>query len=385
MIKAYSQNLLDASETVKASAKWNSRNLISREQLEKIKGKFSDFYFSPNVFVRIGLFLFTLFLSFSFMGLASLFLFVGMTWQEGKFLGTILLSYGAIHFIVLEYLIRKRKLYRAGIDDALLYMGLGLIISGLVIMFGVYNSSLICTQISLIVCGLGMLRYADRLVTFNFLTSVLSVIFFSLVDAPFGRSLLPFIFMVVSASIYFLSNSFKDEQFRYWKGCIKVMKIFSLLSFYLSGNLYVIVVVNRSLSGHLPDFLRGVFLAFTVLVPLFFIYLGLLKKDRLFLVTGMIILALGVLTIKYFYSIASAEFSLSIGGVFLIIIAYCCIKYLKTPRYGFTFQQPESENRSDAEGLIIGQTLAGLSTGVKNEDVEMGGGDFGGGGAGSSY
>jgi O-antigen/teichoic acid export membrane protein len=127
----------------------------------------------------------------------------------------------------------------------------------------------------------------------------------------------------------------------------------------------------------------------TVATPLFYIYRGVRKKDHLFIWTGLGLVAAAIFTIRYYYHLIPVEWALISGGIVMIAIAYGLIRYLKTPRHGFTSQEASSKNLLEnlhLESLVIAETFGGPST-VKapSNDFQFGGGSGGGGGAGGQF
>jgi uncharacterized membrane protein YgcG len=125
--------------------------------------------------------------------------------------------------------------------------------------------------------------------------------------------------------------------------------------------------------------------ALTIVIPFAYLAYGIKKKDLMFIRTGLVLVAVTVLTVQYFFAVVPTEIAMAVAGVLLTSISYGLIKYLKTAKGGFSFEKnPASKKeRIDLKSLIISQV-----SGPKAEHgtaVEFGGGNFGGGGAGSNY
>ena len=84
-----------------------------------------------------------------------------------------------------------------------------------------------------------------------------------------------------------------------------------------------------------------------------------------------------------------AETAMTLGGIVLILIAFAGIKYLKTPKYGITFEIYKRSSRDEALANIANIVASELVTDQlavpKPDGVEFGGGEGGGGGAGADY
>ncbi len=79
------------------------------------------------------------------------------------------------------------------------------------------------------------------------------------------------------------------------------------------------------------------------------------------------------------------EIEMLIAGVVLIAVSYALIKYLKTPKSGFTSEDlyPFKRNTLNAEALIIAETFDKQQP-TQNSGL-YGGGSGGGGGATGEY
>lgn len=126
-----------------------------------------------------------------------------------------------------------------------------------------------------------------------------------------------------------------------------------------------------------------VFYFFTVLLPPAYIYLGLKQKDRLLFRIGLLLIVASILTIRHYHSVLPVEIAFTMGGAVLIGLSYGLIRWLQTPRNGFTFKAQDETNLAIAESLLVVQSFA--KGNVPNDGANFGGGDFGGAGSSSSY
>jgi uncharacterized membrane protein YgcG len=156
--------------------------------------------------------------------------------------------------------------------------------------------------------------------------------------------------------------------------------------FYASGNYFVVEDVGEMLfpGFHMP--FSFIFWIFTALTPLGYVYFGLKIHDRLLLRIGLLMIALSVLTFKYYFSVGHHEVTLTVAGAILLLVAYYAIRYLKNNSGKFTYQADRSDDNPGFQGteaLVIAQTASGSV--VPEKDFGFGGGKFGGGGAGGNY
>ena len=245
---AYDPSFLRNSSVVKKSKQWFSKQLISVEQMNIIFKNYTTGFYSSNLFIKIGLFVFTLIAILAVVGFYSL-LFYGllnMHYKSGFSVFIFLLFSGGCVFL-LEYVIKNKKVYRAGVDECLLYMALGYVFTaiGIFFYFGYVSSSediLVFCVLALPFLIAAIVRYADRFVTLV-LAVFLYVIFFLLLLklGEIAKVIMPFALMILSITVYFLAIKQKQkERFFYWKICIEVFECLALIVFYLAGNYFVI-------------------------------------------------------------------------------------------------------------------------------------------------
>lgn len=395
----YNTTLLSNIAIVNKAKQWYARNLISTEQMGKIIAQYPVTYFKPNIFIKIGLFVFTWFLVSAALGIYSLFTAMIFT-QFDNFMPYGIVSsalFAGLSFFALEKLVKWRNWFSNGIDDALLYIGLSSVVTLIAFCFSNMQSG---ENIFLMVCIFffpvllfAMLRYLDRVVAIFLMGCFYCISFLLILKlGSVAKFIMPFAFMALSLGAYFyVKKQMKKEEHFHLMNCFKVIKIITLLVFYLSGNYYVIRESSIEFFDLviLPGFdipLAFVFYAFTALVPLIYLYFSLKNKDKLLLLVSLILIAAAALTFKYYFSLGHPEITLTLGGLVMITLAYISIRYLKMDRKGITFKDdPDEDNflKSNAEALIIAQSFSAPVAEPGN--APMGGGSFGGGGSGNKF
>ncbi len=385
---AYSSQWLEALQVRRQAAIWHKKSLIGPEQYEAILAAYPVGFYMPNAFVRIGLAIFTWVLVSSAFGILGIALLADMPGETG--IGVTLLFFGVFNMIGLEIVIREKHHYRSGIDDALLYLGLGFIVSGLALLLSSFDEPLPLVLVALPLLVIGAIRYLDRLVTICAFMCAVSILFLVLIKAgAAGRLVLPFLLMAFSGAGYAAVCRFKEQvSLRLLEECLEVLEGLCLLTFYLAGNYFVI----RELSevwfeqSHVP--LAFVFYGFTALIPPLYIYFGLKNRDRLLLRTGMVLLAMAVFTFKYYFSLGHTEIMITGAGALLVTVAYVTIRFLKREHLPFTYAKDvtDSEEGPELETLVINETFAASVQGhAPIGENAFGGGQFGGGGSGGNY
>ncbi|HVD98243.1 MAG TPA: hypothetical protein VNB90_08550 [Cytophagaceae bacterium] len=395
---AYSSQHIDNSAIQHHAKKWQKHGLLSSQTYEAIKAKYPHSLYSPNLFVRLGLFIFT---AIGLLAGGSYFIFITAGFDSATEVGfgVRLLITGLMMFGVLEGLIKQKDIFRAGSDDALLYSAIGCMVSGLTLLFyqsgrSDENELLLYCLIAIPFLVLGTIRYMDTLSAAGFFICVFLIIFILISKlGEISKLIMPFLVMILSALSYFTASKYRaHEKFRFWEMPLMILEILSLVLFYMAGNYFIVRTLSEELfrmqlteGEDIP--LAFFFYAYTAIIPMAYVFYGLKNKNRVLLQTGLVLVAAAVLTFKYYFSLGHHEITLTISGVIMILIAWLSIRFLKTPKYGITFEEDSDEkilDKFDAEALIIAQSFS--STHAPAQDgVEMGGGNFGGGGASSDF
>jgi hypothetical protein len=384
---AYNQTYLQNKNIQEQAAAAYAHHLISKDENDMIRLKYPVPFYTPNFFIRIGLFLLTLVIaSFSFGFFALIFMSSIDNIIEG-----MSIFFALVIYTVLEYMIKEKKHYQSGVDDALLWLSATMLFAG--ISFSVNAGALANCVLAFLISFYATLRFADRAMSAVAYFALLGAIFFAS-DKLGGmiKTILPFILMAASAAIYFGINYLKKQPgLKNYYPCFLIIHIATLLSFYAAGNFYVVKELSNQMynlpgDDKTPVPFGWLFWIFTFVVPISFIARGIQKKDAAFLRTGMLLIAAIVFTVRYYYAVAPPEAVMVIGGIILLVIAYAVTQYLKEPKFGFTNAVTNVENeegKSQIESLVIAETF-GHQT-VDNGTTKFGGGSFGGSGASSDF
>ncbi|ATP58374.1 hypothetical protein CPT03_18855 [Pedobacter ginsengisoli] len=379
-------NLLIREEAQKA----RKAEAISIDEQKKIADKYPVGFYTPNIFIRIGLFILTcIIVSFS-VGLLVMMtsnLDIIDTWGFSLFIGIIT-------YIVLEVMIKSNNHFKSGVDDALIWISAGFILTAFILLQPTINNDFPYSRVSLFIFLLAFyyaLRFTDMLMTAVSLIALIATVFMVWKDLIlWGMLTMPFLIMIVCSGIYFLSRrSVGKKTTIYYNNCFLVIQIISLLILYLAGNYYVVQVlspVSSDIAKPTPVPFGFFFWTWTILLPLVYIYSGLRKKDAIVLRTGLLLVAAAAFTFRNYYHVMPIEGVLCIAGIILLGICYWVMKYLKTPKHGFTYEDLEQDNFMDklkVESLIVSETFSGPQ--VPADNTRFGGGDFGGGGASGNF
>jgi len=382
---AYNKQYLGNRYIQEQTATALDNNYITGDEYAKIQTAFPVGFYTPNVFIRIGLFLLTIIIACFSVGLLLLITSAGRDVTTFVFIFSGVLSY-----VALELVVNSKNHFCSGVDDALLWLTLILIPTG--INFASYQiSSSTNSFIIFFLASCFCLRFADRIMALIAYGAWLSFLYYRIIELfPSASPLVPFIGMAVSAVSWLLATSLNSkENCRHYRSCLTIIRIASLLSFYLAGNHYIVEQLNEaSRIQWIHPALPWSWLSWTltILIPPAYLYYGIRKKDPIFIWLGMALSAIAIITIRYYYHFIAVEWAMTIAGLLLIGLAYILFRVLKTPRHGFT-SAGAGTNKASKESLAIGslslaETVAPAST---TTGLKFGGGTSGGGGAGGQY
>lgn len=361
---------------------------ITKEEKIAALAKFPSGFYTPNVFVRIGLSILTaVIIAFSFALLTLAFLNSAL--DSERSVAVICIIFGFLCYAVLEWFVHNKNHHQSGVDDALMRIGFILIVTGLNFLFNIspLGNSIIIFLISVYFT----LRFGDKLMAILAAISTLAVVLYSLLlVGGIAQAIIPFALMLASASMYFWSKKLtKIASWRHYKDCIFIIGIIALICFYLSGNYFIVretsvELLEMELASNENISFAWVFWIFTVTIPILYIVWGIIKKDPVLLRTGLLLIGGMIFTVRYYYQVLPIENAMLIGGVLIILTSYFFIKYLKLPKAGFTSEELRTASgANNLEALIIAETLS--SQQQPQSGNQFGGGDFGGGGATGSY
>jgi hypothetical protein len=367
---------------------------ITQEEFIKIKAAHPVGFYMPGLMVRAGLFILTLIIAIVATSLISL-MASGLKIIESPGWPVFL---GIACYVLLEFLTNDKHYFHSGVDNALLYFSAGLIGGGFIwiIIESHINTgdNLLAAMVIALLCIYLTLRFADVVMSAVACGATFAcVYFFWAMMGKFGLATMPFVMMIAAGCTYFGLNSFRENvKSLYYTDCIAITKLISLLTLYAAGNYFVVNRLNNMLNAlddsHTVIPFGFIFWIWTFAMPLVYILLGLKRKDTILLRTGMVLVAAAVATFRVYYHLLPIEIMLTLAGVFILAGVYTIISYLKAPRHGFTYAEPEEANTADGlnlEGLAIGQATSHLPPAAQTPASRFGGGSGGGGGSSGDF
>ena len=369
-----------------------SSGCITKDEFAAIKEKYPVGFFTPSLFARVGLFILTCIIMLFVSGLIALMASSSNMLDSGGF--PIFL--GLISYAGLELMVNGQNHFRSGVDDALLFISGCLFAGGfaMMLLYHVHGNVdyIPLSGLIFIMTLYFSVRFADMLAAIICCIALLAFVFYNwTIFIPSGTATVPFIMMAVSAGGYWLSCRYHNKPaFINYQNCLVIAQIICLLTLYAAGNYYIIQTLGDELNGTSGKAVPfgAIFWVWTILLPFAYIFFGLKKKDAILLRTGLLLVAAAVATFRNYYHILPTDVALTVVGALLLGIAWSIMKYLKTPKLGFTYAEPDEANALDhlkVESLIIAETFSKAPAAPANDGVKFGGGDFGGGGSSDSF
>lgn len=346
----YARNWQQALEILSEAEKWFACKIISKEQFDSIRATYIGKSFSPNIFVRFGLFIFTYVLLSGFIGLV-----ITVTGISSKY-AYLFLFFGILFYVLLEILVKVKRLYRAGIDDALLLAAFGLIFFALESFLPNARPEIVSYLIALPLLLWCTIRFADLIMAFGLNVCIFQITILLLKNEfAIQQNMIPFAVMTVSLVIYLVSKTcVRLKATEPWRRCWIFFETSGLATFYLGGNALIAKEIFKLSS------LMTLFYLLTAVIPFLYMLLGILRKNAILFRVGLLALAFSIFTFKYYFSVDYTEFLLTGTGIILILLAKLGTHYLKTPKYGFTIEnlfKGDFEKAFNLDDMLIGKSL----------------------------
>jgi hypothetical protein len=382
IFQAYDENVVRNLQLQSTAKELLSDGRLTLPQYKQVKTAFPIGFKQGNLFVRIGLFLFTS-LCIGF----SIFLFIWITGSidnDQRGMGGLFLFFGMALTALNEYFIKERHWYRQGSDNALCYASMMCLVTGLGFVFQIHQP-LPTVVISLILLTIATVRYGDPLLAFAAFYALILSFIIGFDDSNVPRFIIPLVCATLSLGVYFfVKTAMKNEHWFYWKDCFTILELAGLVGFYGSLNYYVVAqIFENTIENGFPTSFSTFFAFLTAAVPIAYMVIGIRNKDRILWILGSLGIVASILTYRYYHAVMPIEWALTLAGMALLALAILLMRYLKNPRNGFVYQPKKNKNNL-IESLTVNQFLPQSPQNTEG-GVELGGGDFGGGGASGEY
>ena len=390
-MKAYNPLWSESDFIQRTAQKWLKQGFLTKVQFTEIEKMYPVNYYDSNVFLKIGLFIFTILAAGFSIGIMSIF-FVDIYNSNLNVVMVIQsLMIGSVFFFLLENLIKNRQLYHSGVDNALIYMALGAFCTTIYFLFEKSNPSTWLFLILFLPLFVATtIRYAESVVCTLTYFLIVGIFVMIALESFWGKILLPFILMIVSTGMYFLVKKLSSRKdYLYYETCLTIFKTLSLITFYLGGNYLIVregnaLINNLYLSTSPQVAFAPMFYSFTTIIPIAYLFFGFRYCDRLILILGLITLGFSIFTYRFYFSIIPIEIALTLGGILLITLSAGLIHYLKTAKHGFTYQPDDDFEGFNLEAMLMSQIIQSKIP-HQGDTFKFGGGDSIGGGAGGKY
>jgi hypothetical protein len=364
--------------------------LLTPPQYEAVETAFPVNFKQNNIFVSIGLFIFTSLCVLFGCGLFMLFT-LDLGRDSSVFFAGSCIFYALVLLVIHEWVIKENRFYRSGADNALLYAQIGFFMGGMALLFKMNVESSAFLFLLFLVLALGTWRYGDPILGLATFIVLLIWLFTACRNTGLGMAMIPLSLAGTSFATYLFSKKQKENDAAlYWHDCFEGLEIVSLFTLYGAINYFVIQhfaieLDPRFETDALP--LGSVFAVLTALLPIVYIIVGIKKRDRTIWIAGMLCVIGSVMTYRHYHSIMPIEWALTLTGILFLAIGLFLMRYFETPKFGFAYQ-PEKAKSNLIETLLMNQILQqtqGTGTVQDAPPQYGGGGDFDGGGAGGTF
>ncbi len=374
-----------------------AKEQLSAEQGANAKQANASRLYTPNVFARVAFAVLTFVIILLVLALSAIPMLSGSenSIKVYCFL-MVLFCYGA-----LELAVHSKKHFCSGIDDVLIIAVYGFLITAIVMNndfnFGDNFESLKTACAVLIpVASWIAYRFVDaKSAAIAFLAFCYFIFLILFTAGDNARFLLPFILGSISFTVYYFVRKQKQQNpYHFHVSLFATIEVLSLLTLYLAGNiLFVYAVGFKAYEGEINSIfikLRYLLWAWTMCLPFVYIGFGIKLKDQILMRVGLLLIAVAIFTFRARFAVMPIETAFTIGGIILLAVSYSLIRYLKTPKYGFSFAPDfkEQTGRKNLEALVIAETIGRTGQGTPDPDAfQTGGGGqgFDGGGAEGEY
>jgi hypothetical protein len=386
MKAAYNLTWLNNLVVIKEAKRWMASGLITKEQLPAIVEQYPSKFYHPNVIIRILLFIACAIVLGAITGLLIL-MVIG---AEDEVVNVLAIIYGLISLFILDrFFIRAKSHYKSGITEALLYHSILFIVIGAeeFLEFRMVSFALLF----LLLFSFTAYRYLDLISTVGALCSSAYLIFYLFYQTGgFMQQLIPIAFIIWFTPLYLFFKKLKQkEEAEVWREAIIIAEAVCLLFIYAAGNYLVVREVSvEFLKLEMPEGqdipMSFLFYTLTILIPILYLYFGIKNRDLVLIRVSLVVMAFSVFTFKYYYSTGHHEITLTTSGLLLLIASISLLRWLKTPKGGYTRENILNEKwaNSNAQAFIISQTLGATKASTVHQH---GGGESGGGGAESRF
>jgi len=398
-VRAYSASSQEALHARDLLRDWRGQDLLTAGQFQRMEPEtFCDLR-RTNIFLRLVLFLFTLIIVGAGVGL---FFTMFFSRPGERTIGVFLLIFAGLFYAAAEIAVSQARLYRYGIEEALLAASVASLWVGIALSSGFFTSSYAPEFLVPAAGVVASLWIWHRFgLPYAFLAALLFTAWLSTyaTSSPSGQHAI--VAASYAAGLAVLAAVRPRYRLTYLHRQYSIAEALLWLGVYLAFNLQLssLNLLQGWWTGSPSpsEFSRLFYWATWVLIwclPPLVLARGLRQKDRWVMAAGAIAAILTLITNKPYLGWQRYTWDPMLLGAFLTGVAILLRRWLaKGPggiRHGFTAQRLSAKDKSwiNAGVSTIGLAAPNIVTPTPKPDapgVHFGGGDSGGGGATSDF
>jgi hypothetical protein len=389
-------------ETLRARnllTQWTADGSLSKEQYQRLEQDTVSGLRITNIFLRLVLFFFTM---IAVAAAVALFFIIFLARPSQQTIGIILLIFAGVSYTAAEVAVSQARLYRHGIEEALVVCSVAFLCVGLDLFFfsGIPRSP---REIQCVVPAVGALASLWIWYRFNLWYAFPAAMIFALFLPGYWTSSHSaqhaLIAVLYAAGLIFVAPIRSRHQFDYLEDAYSLSEAFLWLGIYLILNLKISALSlpsqwwshTRPVSEFAKPFYWTTWVLIWCLPPLI-LARGVRRKDRLIIAVGAITTVLTLLTNKPYLGWQRHTWDPILLGIALTGVALFLRRWLALGpggvRHGFTAARLSGK---DKHAMSVGSAVLGLTTPQSitpqptNPDFRFGGGGSGGGGASGDF
>lgn len=361
-------------------AAWQKK-CITEEERQAVRTAYPVKLYTPNPFIRIGLFIGTIVAALGAFGL-----FLAGT-HDQDVLTMLIFFFSIVYYAMLEMFVQHKHHFGSGVDDALIWLSGIYFITGFLAATELDIDEIWIYLLVLLTGTYFTLRFGNMLTGAAAFIGLTGMVLYAAVRlGSTAQAFVPFFIMGISLMVYLASARLLQQQrFRHYFPCLELLSFLALIMLYAGGNYFVVRELGSVMFG-MEMRLEWLFWLFTTTIPVICLYLGIRRKDATLLRTGLLLIAVAAFTVRHYHQILSSELAMVFGGTAMIAVAWYITRYLREPKQGFTKEsndEPEAIGKLQIESLVIAETLQDAPQPPKG--FRFGGGTGGGAGAGGDF
>ena len=401
-MRLYSASSEESLRARKLLRDWAGDGFLNKEQYQLLEKETVSELRTTNIFLRLVLFVFTLII----VGAgAGLFFVVFLSRPSEETAGVFFLIFAAACYAAAEVSVSRARIYRYGIEEALVVCSVGFLCAGMQAAFfsgSSYSPEPDPAKCLVPAAGVVFSLWIWRRfgLSYAFLAAMIFVLFLPghWTLSPSAQHLIVAVFY--AAGLAGVAAVRARHHFNYLDEAYSLVEAFLWLGIYLAFNLQISSLNlpaqwwsgTRAASEFGRPFYWGTWVLIWCLPPIV-LARGVRQKDRFVIAVGAIVAILMLVSNKPYLGRPRHTWDPMLLGMLLTSVAVCLQRWLaRGPggiRHGFTAARLLGR---DKHWINVGSTVFGLlsphstpAPQTKSPDFRFGGGNTGGGGAGGDF